>query len=135
MPFKPGQSGNPKGRKKGVHSKKSALVGLDFDKIIEVANLLIEDALKGDKFAMREVVRKFMPDAPQEFELTTRFSKADDISQTAQKILDAVLVHNEMTPDEGIKSMQMLMMKAETVDQREMRDKLEMIMANQVEKD
>src|ERR1700756_3119055 len=63
-PWRPGESGNPKGRAKGTRNYSSILAeSLIGGKTKELAEKAIELALKGDPVALRVCIDKILPNA------------------------------------------------------------------------
>ncbi len=61
MTFKPGNSGNPNGRPKGVLSKRAQLVKLLEPRASELIEKMIELALEGDVHALRLCIERLIP--------------------------------------------------------------------------
>jgi hypothetical protein len=62
MPFLPGQSGNPAGRKKGVRTRKAALIESLFESEVEaVGKKTLELALGGDTAALKAILDRIYP--------------------------------------------------------------------------
>ncbi|MCJ2080169.1 DUF5681 domain-containing protein [Methylobacterium sp. J-090] len=102
-PFKPGRSGNPRGRPKGARSK--ALLALEalFDNEAEtISRRAIELALGGDGPALRLCMERILParkDRPVLFDMPP-IETAADLSKATGAILDAV-ARGHVTPSEA----------------------------------
>ncbi|ODT22147.1 MAG: hypothetical protein ABS35_15440 [Kaistia sp. SCN 65-12] len=60
--FKPGQSGNPSGRPKGIRSKVTVLLDALADgEAEEIARVMIDNAKKGDAMAARAILDRVWP--------------------------------------------------------------------------
>ena len=65
MPYKKGQSGNPKGRPKGIQDRRNQLRELLGSRSKEIVEKAVEMALEGDPTAMRLVVERLVPALPR----------------------------------------------------------------------
>lgn len=102
-PWKPGQSGNPKGRKKGARNKATlaALELLDGEAEV-LSRKAIDLALEGDTTALRLCLERIAPprrDVPIKFDLPELETAADAATAMA-RVVEAVAC-GEMTPTEG----------------------------------
>jgi len=101
--FKPGQSGNPKGRPAGSRNKATlaaeALIDKDARKLTKKA---IELALKGDTVALRLCLERLCPPrkgSPVHFDLP-ELSNSGDVKAASLALLKSVSDGN-LTPDEA----------------------------------
>ncbi len=101
--FKPGQSGNPKGRPKGARNKTTiALEALLDGEAEEITRKAIEKAKEGDMAAIRLCVERLIPprkDSPVSFELP-EMTNCIDASEAMAGILSAV-AKGDITPTEA----------------------------------
>jgi hypothetical protein len=101
--FKPGQSGNPKGRPIGARHKTTLAVEKLLDGEAEnLTRQCIEAALGGDMVAMRLVMERIIParkGRPVEFKLP-QMTNTGDLRAAALAILEAV-ASGDLTPEEG----------------------------------
>lgn len=101
--FKPGQSGNPKGKPKGTRHKATlaALELLDGE-AEALSRKAVELALEGDTTALRLCLERIAPprkDAPVSFELP-EMQTANDALAAINAIVQAV-ANGELTPGEA----------------------------------
>jgi hypothetical protein len=101
--WKPGQSGNPKGKAKGTRNKATMLAIAILEKDIEaIAKKVTEAAIGGDLQAARMVLERLVPptrERPVSLPLPDT-STTEGVSQAQQAILAAVAT-GELTPGEG----------------------------------
>ena len=101
--FKPGQSGNPKGRPKGArHRATLAALELLNGEAKALSRKAVELALEGDTTALRLCLERIVPprkDGPIEFDLPA-MKTADDAARAMGAIVEAVS-SGSLTPSEG----------------------------------
>jgi len=99
--FKPGQSGNPAGRKPGVRNK-SNVVAAEFAKEgSEIARVVIEKAKEGDMSAASLVLQRLSPPLrPAAEKVTFALDPDAPVADQAKQILLAVS-QGEIDPDTG----------------------------------
>ena len=102
-PFSPGQSGNPKGRPKGLRNKATVLIEALLDGEAEgLARKAIDMALAGDTTCLRICLERILPprkDRPVSLELPT-LEKATDAVRVIAGIFAAV-AEGSVTPSEA----------------------------------
>lgn len=102
-PFKPGQSGNPKGKPKGTRHKVTMLAEKLLDGECEgLVKKCIQMAMDGDTTAMKLVLDRILPprkDRPISLDLP-EIKKWTDILQAMEALTQAV-ARGEITPLEG----------------------------------
>ena len=103
MTFKPGQSGNPKGKAKGTLHKatRAALELLEGD-LEAITQVCIDKAKAGDLLAVKLILDKLLPNR-RERSVNLKFPKVKD-AQDLPKALEAVMqavAAGELTPGEG----------------------------------
>jgi hypothetical protein len=103
VPFKPGQSGNPKGRPKGARNKTTLVVEALLDGEAEaITRKAIEKAKDGDMTAIRLCMDRLVPpvkDRPVTFEMPG-IESAQDAAVAVGAVLRAVADGN-LTPIEA----------------------------------
>ena len=103
IPFKPGQSGNPKGRPKGSRNKTTLAVEALLDGEAEtITRKAIEKAKEGDMGAIRLCLDRVCPpvkDRPVAFEMPP-IESAADAATAAGAVVEAVAA-GELTPHEA----------------------------------
>lgn len=106
--FKPGQSGNPAGRKPGVRNK-SNVVAAEFAKEgSAVARKVLERALEGDMGAAALVLQRLSPPLrPAAEKVTFDFDPSLPIAEQGTAIMTAVAA-GEIDPDTGKMLLDML---------------------------
>jgi hypothetical protein len=101
--FKPGQSGNPRGRPKGARNKLTILAEkLLADEAEEVARSVLDAAKGGDMTAARLVLERIVPvrkGRPITLEMPP-IQTAQDAAKAFSSVIAAVAA-GELTPDEG----------------------------------
>lgn len=102
-PFKPGQSGNPAGRAKGVPNKMTALTAALLDGAAsDIVEAVIASAKAGDATAMRLCIERIMPlrrGAPVLLALPP-IATAADVPAAVSAIVEAVAT-GVLSPEEG----------------------------------
>jgi uncharacterized protein DUF5681 len=102
--FKPGQSGNPKGRPRGVRNKATlAALALMTEEAESITRVAVEAALGGDLVAVRLILDRLVPPAKERHVVLRGFpdtSTAAGISAASVAVLEAVAA-GELTPGEG----------------------------------
>jgi hypothetical protein len=103
MKFKPGQSGNPKGKTKGTLHKatRAALELLEGD-LEAITQVCIDKAKAGDHLAVKLILDKLLPNQRERsINLKVpRVKGAQDLPQALEAIMQAVAA-GELTPGEG----------------------------------
>lgn len=95
MPFKPGQSGNPAGKKPGTKSKKLQLLESHSKKLLQK---LIDLALAGDATALRLCIDRLLPRLRPERSPIRVNTNANDLVTQAEAIVQAAL-QGALPPD------------------------------------
>ncbi len=102
-PWRPGQSGNPKGRPKGARNKATMAMEALLDGEAEaIARKAIEKAKEGDMVAIRLCLERILPavrSRPIEIDLPP-VETAKDIT-TAHGAVIAAMARGEITPDDA----------------------------------
>jgi len=108
--FKPGQSGNPKGRPKGSRNKTTlALEALIEGEAEEITRKLIEKAKEGDSTALRLLLERLVPPKRERsvaFDMD-EITCADDAVKASSSVL-AACADGTLTPDEATKIMTLI---------------------------
>jgi len=103
MPFQPGISGNPNGRRPGQKNRKAALIESLFEGEVEaVGRKTLELALAGDTVALKIILDRVAP-APRGRKVRFRLpqlTSASDLVSALNCVLRAVS-HGILTVDEG----------------------------------
>jgi hypothetical protein len=88
MPFKPGQSGNPAGRKPGTKNRKLELLRSHDAKL---QKKVLDMALKGDPAALKIVADRLWPRLRAQAPPVSIDAKSDDLVATGKRVIDAAL--------------------------------------------
>jgi len=103
--FKPGQSGNPKGRPKGALNRTTrAILSLMEGEAEDITRTAIEAAKGGDMAAVRLVLDRLVPIAKERHVALSGFpdtSTAAGISAASAAVVEAVTA-GALTPGEGV---------------------------------
>lgn len=101
MAFKPGQSGNPAGRKVGIRNKRN-VVAAEFEKEgSEIARVVMEKAKEGDMAAASLVLTRISPPLRAQAEKVTFDLNPDlPVADQAKQIMMAVS-EGRIDPDTG----------------------------------
>jgi hypothetical protein len=96
MVFRPGQSGNPKGRPKGIADKRIELRSLLELHAEELVEKLIERAKAGDSMALRLCVERLIPRVKPDLGITFELPEGDinageNMLEIANRITQAVV--------------------------------------------
>jgi len=123
--FKPGQSGNPCGRRKGSKNK-ITLFREELEACLpDVLERLIVSAKKGSYRQVKMVLERTLPPLrPQDAPINLRLRGS--IEDKAKTILNAVS-DGRITPDEGTKLMSLLADQAKIIEVNELAERLEAI--------
>jgi len=115
MAFKPGQSGNPKGRPIGSKDKRSEFRGLlqsNADKLVKKA---VEMALNGDSTAMRLCLERIVPPYKARAENTSIGPLNGSLTAQGQAIIEK-MGNGDISPDETAAMLQALAAQAKITE-------------------
>jgi len=123
--FKPGQSGNPKGRVRGSKNKVTLYREQLLESLPDVLEKIIASAKRGSPLHVKMVMdRTLSPLRPQDSPIRLRLrGSLEDKSQT---ILNAVS-DGRITPDEGGKLMKLLADQSKIIETHELAERLKAI--------
>lgn len=129
--FKPGQSGNPAGRKKGARNKVTMAVAELLDGQYEaITQAAVDKALEGDTVAMRLCLDRIAPakkDGPVSIDLPP-IKTVQDAVLASQAVLSAV-ANGEVTPDEAGRIMALLATHKQLVETGDIEQRIEKLEA------
>jgi len=94
--FKPGQSGNPKGKPKGAKDRRTRFREMIEPHAPELVKKVIQLALSGNKDMLRLLVDRLIPPAPRDQEIP--FINLGKTSEEAFQSLNKLLEEGELTP-------------------------------------
>ena len=101
MAFKPGQSGNPAGRKPGSRDRKNVVAAEFAKEGSTIARVVIEKAKEGDMSAASLVLQRLSPPLrPQAEKVTFDFDPSLPLAEQGTAIVTAVS-RGEIDPDTG----------------------------------
>ena len=125
MPFKKGQSGNPKGRPKGTQDRRNQLRELLGSRSKEIVEKAVEMALEGDPTAMRLVVERLVPALPRREDSVPipELAKSGSLSEQSDAITQA-LANGHLTTSEAASVMQILTAKARILETEELAQRI-----------
>ncbi|MCG8053856.1 MAG: DUF5681 domain-containing protein [Candidatus Thiodiazotropha endolucinida] len=127
--FKPGQSGNPKGRPRGSRkiSKLRAKLEPYADDLIEKA---VDLALGGDLQALKLCLERLLPPLRPQAELVklSALSRAESLSDMGEVILQSIAA-GELPPDVGKDLLTAIAAQMQITEGDELRDRLESLEA------
>ena len=108
--FKPGQSGNPRGRPPGARSRATLLAEAMLEGQLErVVNRIVEKAIEGDMTAARMVLDRLMPSGrTRKIHFTLPPLKSSRDVAAASAALVGSVVEGELAADEAIPMQQLL---------------------------
>jgi len=119
MPFLPGQSGNPAGRKKGVRTRKAALIESLFESEVEaVGKKTLELALGGDTAALKIVCGRRI-----QFRIPS-ITGAHDVVRALNAVMRAV-GNGVLTIDEGAALSAVIETSARAVEFADLADRVQ----------
>jgi len=125
-PFKPGQSGNPAGRPKGVRNKTTLAVEALLDGEAEaITRKAIEKAKDGDMTAIRLCLDRLVPpvkDRPVMFEMPP-IERAADAATAAGAVVEAVAT-GALTPCEASEVSKVLSAYVATLEASELEQRI-----------
>lgn len=127
--FKPGQSGNPAGRKAGSRNKVTlAVQDLLDDDAEKITRAAIDKALEGDGPTLRLCLERLAParkDGPVNIELPP-INTAGDLLEASAAVLGAV-ASGDLTPDEGGRVMALLAAHKGIVETHDIEERLRIL--------
>lgn len=128
MPFKPGQSGNPAGRKVGSLSKQGQLRAQMMETMMEampkVIESMIREAKAGNVQAATVLFKHcFPPVKPQMQPVAIEIDVNDDLSAIGQSIIDSTS-RGEISPDVSSQLMNTLTGQAKLIEQTDLAERL-----------
>ena len=125
MPYKKGQSGNPKGRPKGIQDRRNQLRELLGSRSKEIVEKAVEMALEGDPTAMRLVVERLVPALPRREDSVPipELAKSGSLSEQSDAITQA-LANGHLTTSEAASVMQILTAKARILETEELAQRI-----------
>ena len=123
--FKPGQSGNPKGRVRGSKNKVTLYREQLLESLPDVLEKIIASAKRGSPLHVKMVMDRTIPPLrPQDSPIKLRLR--GNIKDRSQTIINAVS-DGRITPDEGNKLMTLLTDQAKVIEVHELAERLEAI--------
>lgn len=122
--FKPGRSGNPKGRPRGTKNKANALRSRIVDEIPSIVDNLIDAAKGGDMQAARLLIERAIPTLrAEEARVTLDLPDNAPLSEQGAAILCAV-ADGRITPSQGAAMVQSLAGLARIIEVSELEERI-----------
>jgi hypothetical protein len=126
-PFRPGQSGNPAGKLKGMRHRATMLAEKLLDGEAEaMIRAIIEKAKQGDMIALRLCLDRIIPprrDRPVVFKFPSLRSASD--AATAMAAITAALGRGELTPIEGAELSNVIEVYTKTIEATEIERRIQ----------
>lgn len=132
--FKPGESGNPRGREPGSKNKATALRESIAAHIPEILDALVEQARQGDTAAAKLLLDRALPALrPTDQPVTLPLAGAD-LASDGRAVVSAV-GDGEVTPDQAKSLLSGLGALARVIETAELLERIERLEAKHAESD
>ncbi len=127
--FKPGQSGNPKGKPRGARDKRTALRELLKPHAEALVAKAVELALSGDTTALKLCVDRLMP-AYRPTDMAVEVTATGSLSQRGEALIEA-MSRGELSPDNTREMLQALAAQAKVIEFDELEARIQQLEARQ----
>ena len=128
--YKPGQSGNPDGKKPGTISKRTQLAKLLEPHATDLINKAVELARNGDVNALRLCIERLLPKAKSET-ISMSLPNIDYTKVPALLVLGAEIIHaisnQELTPEQGKTLTSVIETQRKTIETGELANRVDEI--------
>lgn len=131
--FKPGESGNPSGRPRGIPDKRSSLRALLEPHAKDLVAKVVELAKDGDVSALRICIDRLIPVPKAKDEVVTLEGFTDSPAECGRVVLAAV-GDGSLTPEQGSTIMGTLSSQARIVEVAELEQRISALEAAQAKK-
>ncbi|MGD9107587.1 MAG: DUF5681 domain-containing protein [Gammaproteobacteria bacterium] len=116
--FKPGQSGNPEGRPKGIKDKRTLYVEMIESQAEELINKALEMALNGNEVMLKIFLERILPAKPKDNVVCIELT-GDTPTEKSKQVIEA-LNNQQITPSEAMDIMQALAAQVRIYDTDEL---------------
>ena len=123
--FKPGQSGNPDGRPKGVPDRRTVYREALADRAPEIITTLIEKALDGDSTALRLCADRIVPTL-KATDASINITLSGSLAEQGRQVLEG-LGDGTLSPNEASTAMGILQTQSKLVESDEIIDRIEQL--------
>lgn len=125
--FKPGESGNLKGRPKGVPDRRNVYREALHEKAPEIVSAVIEKALEGDLSAMRICIDRIIP-ALKASDSAVNIKLSGELAEKGNQVLEA-LGTGSLSPGEAVSVMSTLQTQTRLIETSELVTRIEALEA------
>ena len=122
--FKKGQSGNPKGRPKGIVDRRGRYRSLIEQHIPGVVDQVVSAALGGDMTACKMLIDKVVPSIRPTAPALSAFPKSDSAVMQSEAVIEAMLA-GSLPPDQAATAIAVLVDHARLKEYTELEARLE----------
>jgi hypothetical protein len=123
MAYNKGQSGNPKGRPKGIIDKRTALRALLIPHAQALIEKTVELAKSGDTTALRLCLERILAPIRAKDEVVVIEQGGNTLAERAQAIVNAALT-GQISPSEAATLLQALAIQARVIQAEELESRL-----------
>ena len=121
--FKKGQSGNPKGRPKGVVDRRSRYLALIEKRLPDVVNQVVSAALGGDMTACKILLDKILPSVRSTAPVMCLPQSGKSATEQSSAVIEAML-NGSLAPDQAAAAMSVLVDHARVCELAELETRL-----------
>ena len=122
--FKKGQSGNPKGRPKGVVDRRSRYLALIEKRLPDVVNQVVSAALGGDMTACKILLDKVLPSVRSTAPVISLPRSGKSATEQSSAVIEAML-NGSLAPDQAATAISVLVDHARLCEHTELEARLE----------
>jgi hypothetical protein len=122
--FKKGQSGNPKGRPKGVVDRRSRYLALIEQHMPDAVNRVVSAALGGDMTACKMLLDKILPSVRSVAPVMSLPQSEKPATEQSSAVIEAML-NGSLAPDQAATAISVLVDHARLCEHMELEGRLE----------